>query len=250
MDEQQSIATPAPVVSSFMTRATNVFMSPSELFSEVAATPVQSSSWVIPFIVSLLLAIVSTYAVYNNATLRQQIYAMQEKGMHKAVADGKMTQEQMDRASEQMENSGPVMFMIFGAGFQFVATCAMLFLGSLLFWIGAKVVMKFSGSYGKVLEVVGLASCIAILGTIITIMLMNLMNSMTATPGGGLLLGESFDPLNKGHKLLAALNLFTLWEMGLIGLGLAKISGKLIGQGLMIAFGLWALWTIGLSMIG
>jgi hypothetical protein len=139
--------------------------------------------------------------------------------------------------------------MMFGAGFQIVAISAMFFLGSLLFWVAAKAVMKFSGGYAKVLEVVGLASCVGILGTIITIMLMNVMNSMTATPGGGLLLGESFDPLNKGHKLLAALNIFTLWEMGLIGLGLAKISGKSIGQGLMIAFGLWALWTVCFALI-
>jgi hypothetical protein len=228
----------------------NVFLAPSELYTEVAATPVQTSSWLIPYVVLLLLAFVSTYAVWTNPTLRQQIYSMQEKGMAKAVEQGKMTQEQMDRASEQIENSGVVLFMAFGAGFQLLAISAMLFLGSLLFWVGAKVVMKFTGAYNKILEVVGLASLIGILGAVVTVMLMYLMGSITATPGGGILLGESFDPLNKAHKLIAALNIFTLWEIGLVGFGLAKVSGKSAGPGLAVAFGLWALWTICIAMIG
>jgi len=246
MNEQQT-ATP---VSTFSTRAMNVFLAPSELYTEVAATPVQTTSWLIPYVVLLLLAFVSTYAVWVNPTLRQQIYSMQAKGMEKAVADGKMTQEQMDRATEQIENSGVVIFMAFGAGFQLIAISAMLFLGSLLFWVGAKVVLKFGGAYNKILEISGLAMLIGVLGAVVTVMLMYVMNSMTATPGGGILLGESFDPLSKVHKLIAALNIFTFWEIGLVGFGLAKVSGKSVGLGLAVAFGLWALWTVCLAMIG
>lgn len=249
MNEQQPTSPQQPTVTSTMTRITNVFMAPTELYTEIAATPAKTTSWLIPYIVMIFLAIVSVYAVYNNPSLRQQVFDMQEKSMQKMVTEGKVTQDQMDRQMDGMKNSGPVMFVVFGSGFQFVTISLLFFLGSLLLWISAKVIIKYSGPYSKILEVYGLASWISVLGTIITMILINLMNNLFATPGGGILLGDSFDPLNSGHKLLASLNIFTLWNMALIGLGLAKISGKSAGLGMAISFGLWAVFVVGLSMI-
>ncbi len=250
MEQQQPIAAAQPNVSSFGTRMTNVFMSPSELYTEVASAPIQKSSWLIPYLVTLIFTVVSTLAVYNNPALRQQIFDMQEKAMQKMVTDGWMTQDQLDQQMDAMKNSGPVLFVVFGSGFQIITTSVIFFLGTLLLWLAAKVVMKFTGTFGKVLEVYGLALWISVLGTIVTIILMYLMNSMTATPGGGLLLGESFDPTNTGHKLLAGLNIFMLWEVAIIGLGLAKVSGKSAGLGMAISFALWAVFIVGFSMIG
>ena len=244
MDQQQPSAAAQVPITSLMTRATNVLASPNELFTELRDAPVQTTSWLIPFIILILLGIVSTYSVYTNTTLRQQVYDMQEQGYRKAIADGKMTQEQADQMTERMENSGPVMFMIFGSGFQIIAMSAMLFLGTLVYWLAAKIIMKFPGPYSKVLELFGVALWIGILGTVITLILINLLNSLVATPGAGLLLIGSFDPTNKAHKLIAALNVFTLWQTGIIGYGLSKICGKPTGQGLGISYGLWAVWTI------
>ena len=252
-NEQNTSGTPATAapaaVTSAMTRMSNVFMAPAELYSEVASAPPQTSSWLLPFMVLILIAVVSTFAVYNNPTLRQQIYTMQEAGMKKAVADGKMTQEQMERGSDQMENSGPVMFILIGSVIQLVAICAIFFLGALLLWLIVKLGLKSSVSYSKILETLGLSEWIGVLGAIITIILMNVMNSMTATPGGALILGEAFDPLNKGHKLLAALNVFTLWQVAVSGIGVSKITGKSIGTGMIVAYGAWAFWVIVTTLV-
>ncbi len=248
MDQQPTTAAPVEL-SSFMTRMTNVFASPTELFSELTVTKAQTSSWLMPYIILALLAIVSTYVVYNNSTLRQQIYDMQEQGYKKAVAEQKMTQEQADQISEKVESSGPGMFMAFGAGFQIITISAMMFLGALVYWAAAKIVLKFSGDYSKILELFGLASVVGILGTIVTLIMMNLMNSMVATPSAGVFLLGSFDPMNKAHKLLAQINIFTLWQTGFIGWGMAKISGKSTGTGLGISYGLWAVWTLAISLL-
>ncbi|MBI1807093.1 MAG: YIP1 family protein [Ignavibacteria bacterium] len=251
MEQEQSVASnTAPAVSSFMTRVTDVFTAPSDVYTEVAEVPVQTSSWMLPWVISLLLAIGFTYALYNNTTLRQQIFEMQEQGWKKAVAEGKMTQEQYDQFSERMESSGPVMFMLFGAGSQIVGLSVIFFGAGLVFWLVLKFGLKFSGSYTKMLEVLGLASVIGILGSIITLLMMNLFDSFYAGPSASLAVLGSFDPTNKVHRLLASLNVFTLWEVAVLGIGMANISRKSVNTGLGVAFGLWAVWAIVSSLLG
>jgi hypothetical protein len=88
--------------------------------------------------------------------------------------------------------------------------------------------------------VYGLTQWIGFLGGIVTLILITVMNSMTASPSAGLLLGESFDMMNKGHKLLGSLNVFTLWQMGVYGIGIAKVAGKSVGTGMLVSYGVWA----------
>src|SRR5437667_12710140 len=85
MTDQSAVAVPASASTSFLTRATNVFASPGELYGELGSNPPQTASWLIPFIFSLILALVFTFALYNNPSLRQEIYDMQSRGMQKAV---------------------------------------------------------------------------------------------------------------------------------------------------------------------
>lgn len=233
-----------------MTRATNVFMSPAELYTEVASTPVQTSSWLIPFILSILITVLFTFALYNNPDLRSQIYDMQAQGMRTAVEQGRMTQEQADTVRDQMESSGPVVFILFGsvsAGFMVVIV---FFGAALVLWLAAKFFMKFTGSYKKMLESFGLSSFIGLLGSIIALLMMNLLGSMLATPSGAFFIRDSFDRTNFVHGLLASMNVFTIWQVAVVGLALSKLSGKSTGMGLAIAFGLWLVWTIIASLLG
>lgn len=244
MEQQQELAPTAPAVSSFMTRAANVFSAPGELYKEVADAPVQTSSWAVPYVVSLIIAVLVTFSLFYNNTLRQQVYDMQQEGMKKAVAEGKMTQEQMDRAVQGMESSGPVLFMVIGGGLAIITLSIMFFGGALAVWLVAKFVMKFEGNYNKMMEVYGLATLVGILGAVIYILMINLFDTMHATPGLGLMIMNSFDPENVSHRLMAGINVFTLWQTAVLGIGLACVSRKTIGFGLGISFGLWVLWLI------
>jgi hypothetical protein len=243
MDQNtNTIQIPAP--SSFMTRATNVFASPTDLYNEVAAQPVKASSWSVPFVVSLLLALVFTFSLYNNPSLRQQIYDSQERSMKQAVAEGKMTQDQFEQVSSGMESSGPMMFMLFGSGIALVSISIFFFGAALLMWLIAKVGLKASASYGKILEVLGLGSIIGIVGTFITLLLMNVFNTMYATPSGSLFIMSSFDPTSTLHRFIAATNIFTIWEVVILGIGISKVSGKPSSVGIGCMAGLWIVWVI------
>src|SRR6266478_1551762 len=121
MDQQESAVTP----SSFVSRAAGVFASPGDLFKEVASAPVQTSSWMIPYIITLLVGVVFTYVLSNNPSLRQQILEPQQQKMQKQLDEGKLTQEQYDKGVAMMES--PTMFMAIGGGSAIVIVTVAIF---------------------------------------------------------------------------------------------------------------------------
>jgi hypothetical protein len=244
MEQTENQIPQAPEATSLMTRITNVFSSPSELYSEVSDTPVQNSSWLTPMILSIFMALLFVVAIYFNTDLRNQIYEKQSEALREQVAQGKIPQERYNQIVEGMENSGPAIFIGIGGVSAVVMTLVVFFGASLILWLAAKIILKFPGKYTKVLEVFGLASFVGLLGSVITLLLMYLFGSMTATPSPGLILGEGFDAKNKLHVVLASLNIFTIWQMGLVGIGISKITKKSMGAGLGLVYGLWILWVI------
>jgi hypothetical protein len=246
MDEQTTSTgvSPDPVaVSPISTRVVNVFSAPSELYNEVAVAPVQSSSWVIPLIISILLAVLAVFIIYNNTMLRQQVMDLQQEGMKKAVAEGKMTQQQFDQAAGMMESSGGALFMVIGGIGAGVSMVIMFFGGSLVLWLVARYGLKFTGTYKKMLEVFGLTWFIGILGSVITLIMMNYFGSMYAIPAPSALI-SSLDTSGYGYRLLSSLNIFTLWQVIVLGFGISKMTGKSNGAGMGVAFGCWLLFVL------
>src|SRR5258707_1878665 len=164
MSDQPLPSATTPQAASFMTRAANVFTAPGELYAEVASAPPQTSSWLAPFLISIALALVFTFAIYNNPSLRQEIYDMQGKAFQKSVDEGKMTQERADQMREGMENSGPMMFMLIGGGTAIFGISFVFFGAPLILWMIAKFGFKSPAGYSKVLEIFGLSGLIGVLG--------------------------------------------------------------------------------------
>ncbi len=91
MEQQiQSDSTPVEI-SSFSTRAVNLLTSPEELFEEVAVAPVQSSSWILPYLILIALFGLMMYSITNNPALYDQALEPQRQALQKGVADGSLT---------------------------------------------------------------------------------------------------------------------------------------------------------------
>ncbi len=239
----------SPEFTSLTNRITNVFASPGELLDELKANPVRSSSWVVPLLLSMFLGIFMVTAMYYNEILREQIYDMQSEKIYENVEKGKMSDEQADQYTEGMRKSGPIMFIAIG-GISAAVMVALIFFGvSLILFLIMKLGLKFSLGYTKVLELYGLVSMISIFGGVITMLLMYFFDSMFASPGLGLIFVNDFDVNNKLHSLMSQINIFTLWQYGLLGFGLAKLTDKSTRTGLTITYGLWILWVI-VSVLG
>jgi len=251
MEQQDTAPSTEQTPTSLGTRIMNVFSAPSELCTEVAAMPVQRSSWLVPYVLSMILVLFFTYALYNNESLRHQIMDMQMETMRQSVAEGNMSQAQFDAAEEQMQNVGLVSFMLLGGVSQVVFLTLMFFGLALVLWLAGKFALKSPAGYMKYLEITGLVSMVGWVGAIITLLLMYAFDSMHATPSAALAVIGSYDVKNTMHKILSSANVFSIWETAVIGIAFSKVSGKSMGMGMGVAFGLWIVWvaiSVGLNL--
>ncbi|MEW5799981.1 MAG: YIP1 family protein [Bacteroidota bacterium] len=227
---------------SFTDKFVGILSSPGEVFQSVVSTDPKASNWVIPFILTILFSIVFTFVVFNQPAIQDEMSATQMKQFEKNVAEGKMTQEQADQAM-QFSKPGSTMFMVFGViGVVFVLAFA-LFVYTLVYWLIGKVAFKSTIPYGKVLEIYGLAWYIMPISTLITMVLVVAMGSLYAQPGGALFISD-FDPENKVHKLLLALNVLEFWILYVTGVGLSKVWNVSIGKSLGVVGGVFVVWTL------
>ena len=106
-----------------------------------------------------------------------------------------------------------------------------------------------SFSYMKAVEIAALSGMISVLGGVVSMLLAVLLGSLAMTPGPVLLVHD-FDPADKIHALLSQLNLFTLWYIGVLSLGLAKLSRASFGKAATWLFAIWAVLVLALTLPG
>jgi len=229
--------------SSLGTTVANVFAAPSEAFQGVNINPPKATNWVLPMILMALMGILFVYLIFTNEAIKTQIFDMQAQQFDKDVAEGRMTQQQADQVRNQMQQTGLGLFMVFGSLPILIFTAAYFFLGGLFLWLSAKVVWKSPLKYGKFLEAYGIASWIGVLGAVVTMAMVLRMNSMFATPSLALLFADSFDPTDTMHKFASAINVFSVWQALVTGIGLSTLAGKPAGNGIAIALVLWVIWV-------
>ncbi|MCU0453762.1 MAG: YIP1 family protein [Bacteroidetes bacterium] len=232
---------------SFTTVLANVFASPGEAFAGLTGGPVKHTRWVVPFLITVLLVVAVVVLMFTNDAFREQMQNAQMVQMDKAVEDGRMTRDQADMAMERMEGGGGTMFIVFGGIFGSVFVLLFYVLGALFLWLGAKLVLKSPESFGRHLEVYGIASWIGVVGGVITIVMMLAMSSMYATPSAALAIYDAFDPGNTTHRLMRALDIFGAWQAVVAGIGISRVAGKDSTMGIIVAVGLWLVW-VGISV--
>ncbi len=241
MDTQESGMSPED--SSLGTVVANVFAAPSEAFQGLNSAPPKVTTWILPMVLMALLGILFVYLIFTNETIKAQIFDMQAQQFDKAVAEERMTQQQADQVRREMGQSGMGLFMVFGSLPILIFTAAYFFVGALFLWLSAKILWKSPVKYGKFLEVYGIATWIGVLGTVITMGTVLGMNSMFATPSLGLLFADSYNPLDTMHKFASAINIFSVWQALVTGIGISVLAGKPTGNGIVIALVLWAIWV-------
>jgi len=238
--EEQSPSTPTISLSDIII---SVFSSPAEAFEGIRTSPARASVWLIPLIILMLLTAASIWTVFSNDTLREQALQVQKEKIQEQISTGKITQEQGDQALEGMSRGGGIMAAI-GIVMGVIVLTIVFFLTALVLWLVGKLGLKAAGGYGKYLELWGASQWIGILGGIITLLMIVAMNSVYATPSAALAVVQQFNQHDTTHRILASLNIFTLWQMIVVGIGLAKFAGKPSGTGIGVALGLWVVWVL------
>ena len=226
---------------SFSDKFVGILSSPGEVYQSITTTEAKTSNWAIPLVLAIVISLIFTFVVFTQPAIQDQMKETQYKAMQERVAEGKMTQEQMDRAMEFSQPGSP-MFLIFGSVGVIVVLAVALFAYALVYWLIGKIAFKSAVGYTKVLEVNGLALYITAIATILTMIMVVAMGSIHATPSGTLFL-SNFDPQNKLHRLLGAVNILDFWVLFVTGVGLSKVWNVSLGKSLGAVGVVWVIWT-------
>ena len=240
--EPETIATPASVKPlSFIDGLTNIFAAPGELFENVRLTPKRTSNWLIPTIILIVVSLILGQLVMSNPSLVDQMSQMTKKQMEQRVADGKMTQEQAAQAEAMASPTSPIVTITRIVG-TIIGIPLVLFLVALVYWLLGKFTLKATAPYIKVVEVVGLTLYIGLLASLVTTILVFLMNSLFASPSLALAVSD-YDLDNKFHHTLSVFNIFTIWSMIVTAIGLSKLFQRSFVKALLVVVIPWVVWS-------
>ena len=224
-------------------RLMNVFSSPGEVFDEVKRGPPSTANWLAPALLLCLAGIISAFVIFSQDSILQQLKEQQEAAMERKLE--KVPKEQREQVLEMMDKIfNPLTMKILGSGGAVVRAMAWLFLVAAVFWLVGTRALKGSFTYGQAVEVCGLTAMISVLGVVVSMLLAVVMGSALATPGPILLIREP-SAANPLHLLLSMSNLTAFWYLGVLAVGLSRLTGASVVKagGWLAAF--WLLATLG-----
>lgn len=204
-------------------RLTNVFAAPGEVFEAVRRGPPSVWSWLIPFLLACVVAVTHVVVLFSQETTLHQVREIQDRALDRRLAT--MPAPQADQVRQKLEQfSQPGILKVTGSLGAVVGQSSALFLGALFVWLVGTRFLGGRFAYGAALEVCGLASLIGVVGAVMGTMLMVAFGDILASPGPILFLRE-MDPTNGWHAVLASISVMALWQLGVVAVGLAKLSG-------------------------
>ncbi|MEP0860522.1 MAG: YIP1 family protein [Ignavibacterium sp.] len=222
-----------------------VFTEPSNTFEAIAKFPVRSIDWVLPVvIVFILIGLMRSLAMLNEEVALQTRQAQIEM-FDKMVSEGKMTQEDADKAIEGIEKQMEFMRGPIGWVINVVST---LIFGFIFFFIIAgiyflfiKFFLKGEGSYQHVLVASGLTSYITmiqvLIGGILTFVLGKIFMDTSVA---------NFLDLEKGSIvkfIVSKIDPISIWAYSVLAIGLAKLNRAQSSTPYFIL--VFALWILG-----
>ncbi|MCL4178061.1 MAG: YIP1 family protein [Verrucomicrobia bacterium] len=231
--------TEPPAPSALPVRLANVYAAPGEVFDALRGQPSSVANWLVPAILAALVGMLGIWMKFSQPALLQQMEDIQTERFEQLVADGKMTQEQADQFQQRFGDLQVTMLRIAGVVASPFIAFIWVFLLALVLFLMLRWVFHTRLPYMKTVEIVGLAGMIGVLGGLVTTLLMVISGNLFANFGPMLMI-SSFDPGNKAHLLASSVNLFTLWWLGVLALGLARVSRVSFGKLAAVLYGLWA----------
>lgn len=250
-DPSQTVETPTQSAQtmSLFGRLMNVYAAPGEVFETIRRAPPAASNWLAPVLLACAVGVIHVWVMFSQPAIQQQMRTQQAVRFEKLVADGRMTAEQAEQAQAQMGDTPILIAKIAGSFGAVFFSFVWLFFLSLVLWLLARWVFKARFAYMKTVEVVGLCTMIGVLGGIVTLLVVVATGNMFMTPSPALLIPD-FDTQNKIHLLVSSLNLVTLWYVGVLSMGLSKLTGKSFVTAALWLYGGWALLRVAIIFSG
>jgi hypothetical protein len=223
-------------------RLINVFATPGEVFDAVRAMPACVANWLTPALICIAVSWVGGWLVLSQPAIQQQLSEITSKAIDQQVQKAHMSREQAEPMRQAAEKYGLIGAKINAVVLPVVVAFATTFWWALILWLVGAKGFKGDFSYMKAVEVAGVANMLLVLEAIIKPLLILGMGNLFAAPSL-MLVVTNFDPQNSLHAVLNAANLITLWRLGVLAIGLRKLTGASLAKAGAWVFGIWAAYT-------
>ena len=221
-----------PGVTSLGSKLTNILVSPSYVFEEIAQVPHHMANWLAPMCLVCLTSLLLLAFTRDKETLAGTLRGLVEK---ETITQ---TQSSTLSATWSSVSASAVCF----------SAIAGTFWSAWILWLMGKLFLGTKLTYGKALEIVGLASIITVLGAVVTLALVAAAGDPAARPALSLLAGRlpRESPL---YAVLQHLDVFHFWSATVLGIGLSRVGRIPFREAGFWVFGYWILVPAALALL-
>ena len=216
-------------------RLVNILVCPAEVFDEVIAAPANAANWLVPTLLLAILAVVMAWLTLGN----EQVQA----ALGKFVGEGVLSDDQATKLANGKQILAFTSLMIG------VAVMAGTFWSAFVLWFIGRVFLRTRFSYLKTVEIIGLASVVVGIGVVFTGLLMAASGDPTAHPAASFLV-RSVECSERVRAVLAVFDVFHLWAVTVITVGLSRVSGVSFTKAGFWTFGYWIGLRLLLALVG
>ena len=220
----------------FLTRIFGVFFEPKKVFSFLNNKP----SWLFAFLLILIIG-----AIIAEIILPQSL--LQQKEIFSNIPRFSSSPEMLEKMTEV--TTGARISTIVG---EIIKTLIGLFLLTSLVYFFCNIILGGDSSYKRVLSVVTYTSFITVLGAILKTPLILAKNSADVQTSLALLMPEG-DFTKIRFMLLSALDIFSIWQLILIAIGITVLYKFSMTKALVATIIGWLILvflSIGLGVMG
>ncbi|MDH4222103.1 MAG: YIP1 family protein [candidate division Zixibacteria bacterium] len=238
MDEgKKSIEPEAVEKMGFLSRIAGIFFEPRKVFNFLNNKP----SWFPAFILILVISIIVAQIILPQSLLLQKEIVSQIPQLSSAPPEVLDKIAEVDTAKRINSAVGEILKNLIG-----------IFLLTSLVYFFCNIILGGDSRYKKVLSVVTYASFVPILGAVLKTPLIIVKNSADIQTSLALLMPEG-DVTKIRYLLLSFVDIFSIWEIILIALGLTVLYKFTKGKAYTASLISWlvlAIFGIGLSVLG
>jgi hypothetical protein len=208
----------------------NIFVSPTDVFDEVIASPLNLANWRIPTLLVCLVTIISVgiSPTQSSATI------------NRLTQSGAISGAQ----AQALAGAWPLLSALLVCIATFAGTCW----SALVLWLMGRIFLKVRFPYLKALEIVGLTGIISVLGSITTILLIAASGDAAARPAFSLFV-PNMSPTRPFYQILDTLNFFHLWSTTVLAIGLSRLCNVTFKEAAFWVFGYWMALRIVLTIL-
>ena len=203
-----------------------VFASPGETFGRLKEKP----TWLIPLVIVVGFGVLSSAALYRKVIVPTQI--------ERIASNPDIPEEQMVKIKKTMGGTrGMVMALVGPAVAVPIVSCI---LAGLLLALSS--ILGGDATFKKTFSLICHCSLIGVLASIIKVPIMFAKGSMSVHTSLALIV-PNMATTSKVFQLLSKVDVFTIWQVYLVGLGLSVMSGIATKKSVISIFLLWAVWV-------